>query len=873
MRKFLLKLRKRWNLDRDLEAEMQFHVETSNRSFGNATRVKEDARELWTFTSTENLLRDLRLACRSLRKSPSFTVVSLLTLSLGIGINTAVFTLYDAVTFRLLPVRAPQELFRVVTQSGDIFQQTRVSYPEFKNLRDGLAGLADVVATSPTQNVMGTVVPGSDTSEGVRVQFAAGNYFDVLGISLTAKQSQGQGNQPGAVLSHTFWARRLKADATVMGEVIKIGGDPFTISGVAPEGFNGTDFPPHMPDVWLPLEAQPQILAGADWVHDQKANILQVVARRTTGTNMDQVSEALRRLGGVRISKDGSESWLAPVAATAFQTNLGSVRGTAAIAFVLMSAVAVVLLIGCVNLVNLTLSRNAARRREIAVRLAIGASRWRIVEQLCAESVVLGTASGVVGFALSLLFCHWIRIGALAALQGISREVFGGFQLDLTPDWRVCLYTLTLSMVTAILVGVWPALRSVDTALNSGLKEGGLPKRQRRILLTAQVSASFVLLATAGLLFRGAWQSRSSDPGFRLDNILLMSADLTMMDDASVDRKAVLKRILDGVGSIPEIASTALVDRSPFLGTGSSEMEDETGKPARCRFNRVSASYFDTLGIPLVAGRSFSRAEADDDDAEVIVSEGLAQFYWPGESALQRRIVIGRQFRGQFAHSSYTVIGVAKGIRNTFLSKEDRYYTYFPKPVSDAGGWVLLRTRHSPDEAASDVRSSLLKINPALAAHTYIISLASGPVQIQKLMTDVPGAVSLLLGILALILASVGVYGLVTYMVAQSIRIIGIHIALGAQRLNVVWLVLGEGLRCVAQGAVIGLVGAACLSGLLAVLVKAPDLPDLTYQAGVFDPVTFLASLSALVFAVTAACVMPVYRATRVDPMSVLRSD
>ncbi len=873
MRKFLLKLRKRWHLDRDLELEMGFHRENSDRHFGNATRIREDARELWTFTTAENLLRDLGLACRTLVKSPSFSVVSLLTLSLGIGINTAVFTLYDSLTYRLLPVRAPEELVRVVTQSDGGLQPVRLSFPEFENLRAGLQALGSVVATSPTQNVSGTILPGSGLREAVKVQFAAGAYFGVLGIPVASEHWQTGRDPGGAVLSHSFWVRRLKAAATVVGKEIDFAGIPVRISGVAPEGFYGTDLPPHMPDVWLPLEAQPQVLPGADWVHDEKASVLQVVARREPGISLDQLSDALRRIGGVRMSKDRSKSWLAATPATAFQTNLGGFRGTGSIAFVLMSAVAVVLLIGCVNLVNLTLSRNAARRRETAVRLAIGASRWRTIQQLCAESLVLGIASGVTGLGLSVLLCHWIRMSAIAALEGISREVFGGFQLDLTPDWRVFIYTLTLAIVTGILVGVWPAVRSVEASLHSGLKDAGLPKRQRRILLSAQIAASFMLLAAAGLLFRGAWQSRSSYPGYRVNDILLMSMDLTMMDDASDERGAVVSRVLKDMRAIPEVASIALVDRPLFLGTGYSEIENEAGKPSRCRFNRVSAGYFDTLQIPLVAGRSFSQTEADDGAADVVVSEAVAQLYWPGESPLQRRIFIGGRFRGTFRDSAYTVVGVAKGVRSTFLSKEDKYYLYFPKPVSDAGGWVLLRTKTPPDEAAPDVRTALMKISPALAAHTYVVSLESGPVEIQKLMTDVPGLVSAFVGLLALLLASVGVYGLVMYMVAQSISVIGIHIALGAQRLDVIRLVLGEGLRCVLQGTVIGLLGASCLSGLLAALVKAPDLPDLTYQAGVFDPVTFLAALAALGFAVTAACLLPVFRATRVDPMTVLRNN
>jgi putative ABC transport system permease protein len=273
-----------------------------------------------------------------------------------------------------------------------------------------------------------------------------------------------------------------------------------------------------------------------------------------------------------------------------------------------------------------------------------------------------------------------------------------------------------------------------------------------------------------------------------------------------------------------------------------------------------------------LAGRSFSQTEAQRGESEVVISQAAARFYWPGENPLGHRIFVGARSRNGFPNAFYTVVGVAKVVRNTFLSKVDNYYLYFPKPVSDEGGWVLLRTRHSPDAALSSVRNLLMDVNPVLGSHAYLISLEKGPVQIQKLMTDIPGMVALLLGLLALLLASVGVYGVVMYLVAQRIRVIGIHMALGAQRVDIVRLVLGEGLGCVARGTLIGLLGAACLSALLATLVKAPDVPDLTYQAGMFDPATFLIALACLAFAVAAACLLPVYRATRVDPVTALRN-
>ena len=352
-----------------------------------------------------------------------------------------------------------------------------------------------------------------------------------------------------------------------------------------------------------------------------------------------------------------------------------------------------------------------------------------------------------------------------------------------------------------------------------------------------------------------------------------MNMDLTTIDGSSDERAAVLRRVLERTRKLPEVAALALVDRSPFLGTGAGQFENDDHRQLRCRFNRVSDGYFETRHIPILEGRSFSEAETTEGSAEVVVSEEAVRFYWPNQNPLGRRIAVDTRSPIGLGHSFYTVVGVAKVVRNTFLSKVDDYYLYFPKTVSDAGGWVLVRTRHAPEVALPSVRNTLLEINPALAAHAYLIGLEQGPVQIQKLMTDIPGTVALTLGLLALVLASVGAYGVVMYLVTQRIRVIGIHLALGAQRFDVIWLILREGLGCVVLGTLIGLLGGACLSAALASVEKSPDLPDLTYQAGVFDPVTFVVSLMVLAVAVGAACVGPVYRATRVDPVRALRSN
>ncbi len=876
MRRFILKLKRRGRLERDLDEELRFHREMSRGHFGNATRIREEAWELWTFSFLENLIRDLRYACRALAKSPSFSVAAVLTLGLGIGLNTAVFTLYDSMTYRLLPVRAPAEIVRVIQQSGNVLNAASLSYAEFENLSGNARSFLGVIATLPARTVLGTVGTAETVRKGIHVRFVAGDYFGTLGVQCNPGRAF-QADEPGVVVvSHAFWKRRLNADPSIAGKIIVLHGVQLTILGVAPETFYGTDVPPRMPDVWMPLSMESQVLPGADWVHDNQAHPLHVLARLRPGIGIEQASAELQQVAG-RLTPhvtpgDGQKSWLAATRATVFQTNMGASHDARVISFILMGAVAVVLLIGCVNLVNLMLSRNAAREKEIAVRLAIGASRGQIVRQLCAESVVLGLAGGAIGLVLSVLLCDWARIGVFAMLERLSSDLLGGMQLNVAPDWRVFAYTFGLSILTGALVGIWPAVYSTKAELGSSLKAAGVQGTRHNFLLTAQIAACLILLAGSGLLFRGAWQARSANPGFSVDHVLMMSVDAKTMGDVSGGGAAV-RRVLERVRSIPQVASTAFVDRAPFLGTGSDRFTSDGNKEMACLFNRVSGGYFDTLKIPILAGRSFSQAESERGDAEVVVSESAAQFYWPGESPLGHRISVAPRLKNDLPRSFYTVIGVAKDVRNTFLSKIDRYYLYFPKPFPDAFGLVLVRTRNRPELSFAALRNALSTGSPALAQQSYLITLESGPVQVQKLMVEAPATIAMSLGLLALLLASVGVYGVVSYLVAQKTRTIGICMAIGAQKKDVIWMVLRESLRSVALGAGIGLLGALCISGMLKAVMEMPDLPDLTYQAGVFNPVIFLIVVAILGAAVGLASFAPVRRAIRVDPAAALRNE
>jgi predicted permease len=669
--------------------------------------------------------------------------------------------------------------------------------------------------------------------------------------------------------SYSFWTRRLKSDRAVIGKLISLRGVLVKIVAIAPKGFYGTDLPPGAPDLWMPLS----YLLTPTTLAEIKSDVtlpLHVLGRRRAGITDQQVSSHLAALVG---AQEKNRVKLAAKQATAFQTNIGGFRGTSTIGIILLGAVSIILLIGCVNLINLTLSRNEGRKREIAVHLSIGASRFRIVQQLCAEGLLLGIAGAIIGFGLSTLLCQGIQIGAFAALHRLSDEVAAGLQLDLTPDWTVFVFTLLISFVAAAVVGVWPAWSSTQTDLNSSLRREGLNRGQRHFLLTAQIAACFILLSAAGLLVRGAWQSRSARPGFEVDHLLVMTLDVNLLNGPEAECATTLKATLNQINSLPGVTSVALVDRSPFLGTGASVIENEHHKHLVCRFNRISAAYFKTLRMPLLSGHSFSQAEADRGKPEVVISEAAATALWPGQNPIGRIIHLpGAQSFG-FRHSEFTVIGVTRVVRNTFLSKPDAFYLYFPKPISDEGGWVIARTEHSPEAALPFVREALMHASPALASHAYLVTLEKGPVQIQKLMTALPGMTSLALGLLALILAAIGVYGVVMYLVNQRVRSIGIHIALGAQRFDIIRLVVGEGLSCVVKGACIGLAGGQAVSALLATSMKAPDLPDLTYQAGAWNPLVFLCPLAALVIAVVAACLQSVLRATRIPAALVLRAD
>jgi predicted permease len=708
------------------------------------------------------------------------------------------------------------------------------------------------------------------------------NYFEALGVNPVMGRAFGANELAVVVVSHSFWKRQLLEDPSVVGKQIIVQTTPFVIVGVTPESFGGTGLPPQTPDLWIPASMQSTVLPGIDWLHDNTAREFQVLARRKVGVSVEQASAELDVLGRLWPPVANKQIRLSVKPATFFQTDTGEFETFGQIGKILMVAVSLILLIGCVNLVNLLLARGAARQREIAVRLALGASGSRVVRQLCMESAMIGVLGGALGFVLSLWACQWIGVGIAGTLQRISNGALG-VSLDLAPDWRVFAYTSVLSVLTGVAVGLWPAIQSVRADLISTLKQentataGGRGRRWsgRSVLLGAQVSACLVLLAGAGLLFRGVRFAQRADPGFDTKHIFVLGVNTKALAATPASRTDLLRQVSEHVQALPEVTSVAWVDRPPFLGHGSGPLTSDEGTRAQCLFNSVSDRYFETLGIPILTGRAFTTAEVERGEAVAVVSESVARQLWPGRDVIGRRISVERWLRqiGVVKHDSFTVIGVVKSVRSTYLSKMDSGFVYFPKATPNSFGTMLVRTRTAPEAAFRSAFAALSAVHSNLPSQAFMLSLEQGPMEIQRLMSEAPALVASMLGLLALLLASVGVFGVVSYLVSQRTREIGVHIALGAQSRDVILMVLRQSLKPVGWGAVVGLIGAVGLSGGLAAMVALPDVPDLTYGAGAVDPVTFLGVLGVLTLVVLVASFLPVRRATRVEPAVALRND
>jgi putative ABC transport system permease protein len=822
----------------------------------------------------EGLAQDLRFALRQLARSPVFTLAAMATLSLGIGINTAAFTVYESVALKPLAAHAPRELVRVIATQD----QTPVDLPyaAFESIQRDARSLRGLLATSGPQQLVVRLSEETE-SRALTGRFVSDEYFSVLGVSPELGRTFAPGDENVVVLSDDTWRRLFNADANVVGKTLTAQGIPLVIVGVTSPAFGGTGSPPSVPDCWIPLSLQRALLPAVDWIHDPTQHPWQVLARLAPGVNLAQASAELAVLAPRLAPIDGKPVALTARRATFFQTDSGEFAVFGSVSRIVMVAVGLLLLIGCMNLVTLLAARNATRGRELTMRLALGASRGRIARLLIAESALLGLGGGAGGLLLSWWLCHGLHEWVLRTLARVTGEPAGLF-LNLSVDTRVLAYTAVLSLVVGVAVGVSPALRAARADVGAILKQGSTGTegpgiwRQRYWLLTAQIALCLVLLTAGGLLVSGVRRSRRVDPGFDVGHVLLLWLDPAAQPPTAAGRMALYDDLARRLALLPDVKAVAWSSYVPFVGHSLRTFSAADGVRHTFAINQVSSDYLAAVGIPLVAGRTFSAREVEQGSPVVIISEAVARRYWPGADPVGKTLADYPWLAGPDS-APYTVIGVAKDVRGTYLSRVDEGYEYFPQPLAQARGMFVIGTRGRPEDAGHAVLTTLSGIDPLLPSQVRLMPLATGPLELQRLLAGLPGAVASTLALLGLLLASVGLFGLVSQVVARRVREIGIRMALGARQDQVVALVLRTTLRPVGWGVALGLCGAVAVSGLLAWLLVLPDMPDLTYGGGAFNPLVFAAVLGVLLGVVAVAAIIPARRATQVDPVQALRQE
>ncbi|HEX5724089.1 MAG TPA: ABC transporter permease [Longimicrobiaceae bacterium] len=808
----------------------------------------------------DSLLHDLRYALRSFARTPGFALVAVASLALGIGANTAIFATIEAALLRPLPVPAPGGLALVsLDRGGDV--TPNFSYESYRRIAADPA-LAGALTFSPQP----LDLAGEGGTERLSAELVSDNYFRLLGVAPgrgRAFTAAGTGAPAlEAVLGHDLWRTRFAADPAVVGKPVRLNGQVFTVVGVAPEGFRGLVRGAD-PALWVPVTAQPLLTPGSDYVNDPGISWLFVAGRLAPGVTHAQAAE---RLNAAMRARDAAgevpADWrmLAEPGSHGFGYLLS---GTERPLWLLLGAVGFVLLIACANVANLLLARTAARRRELAVRASLGAGRGRLARQLLTETVLLALAGGAVG----VLMAFWTT----NVLAGFRPPAGESVRLDTGPSLPVLAFCLGLALLTGTVLGAVAALRAGRGDLVPALKaqpgsDGGGRIGVRGVLVATQVALAVVLLVGAGLFLRSLRNLQAVDPGFGARNVLLASVDLESAGYDAERGRAFYDRLLEAVRGLPGVEGATLA-RTVTPQPGGSRydgMEVEGYVPAEGEVvgfdvNVVGAGYFETLDVPLLRGRGFTAADREGAPRVMVVNETMARRYWPGADPLGRYVRLGTESTAP----RLQVVGVARDGKYRGLREEPTTNAYFPLAQAFRPSMTLLvRARGEPAALAGAVRAEVRVLDPSLAVfdvRTLREHLGQAMSQERMAATLVTG-----FGSLALLLAAVGVFGVLAYWVAQRSREIGIRMALGASRRGVLRLVLGRGMAFVAAGLAAGIAAAFALTRLAG---------SLLYGVSPTDPATFAAVAAVLGGVALLAGWLPAARAARVDPMVALRQE
>ena len=813
------------------------------------------------------MIKDLRYAIRSLLKRPGFVAVAVITLALGIGANTAIFSLVNAVVLSSLPVERPHEMVSDAIR-GKNDSMSAFSYPNYRDFRDRNEALSGLLV----YRFVPLSLSRSGANERIWGYEVSGNYFDVLGVkaimgrTFLPEEDKTPLAHPVAVLSYQSWQRRFGGDAEIVGKDVLLNNHQFRVIGIAPEGFKGTELI-YTPEIWLPAAMMEWVEPGARWLEDRNTRNFFANGRLKPGVDLRQAEASLNLLA-LQLAKeypDTNEGQSIKVVPPGFI--LPDLRGAVvSFTWVLMAAVALVLIVTCTNLAGLMLARATDRRREIAIRLAMGANRVRLIRQLLTESVLLSFVGGLAG----VLLAFWI----IDVLLAFKPPIDFPLALDVAVDWRVLLFSLLVSLVAGAIFGLAPALQATRLGLSQALHEtsaqgGAARTRLRSVLVVAQIAISLVVLIAAGLVVRTLQQLQTMSPGFDSTDALTMSFDLGLQGYDNNRGREFYRQLAERVQALPGVKSAAVSSYIPLSLNYNSRNIFVEGQPA-ARGENVPLSmngsagprYFETMRTPLVQGREFTEQDQQKTEPVVVVNETFVRRLMPNVSSPSE--AVGKRVSFNTARGPFRrIVGVIGDGKYFNIAEAPRPFIWAPITQDySSSGILTVRTDGSPESLLAAVRNEVQTLDPNLPL--FDVKTLSEHMRFAFFPARIAATVLGVFGFVALLLSAIGIYGITSYTVAQRTHEIGIRLALGAQLSDVLKLVLSHGLKLTLIGAALGLFGA---------YLATRAITSVLYGVSATDPLTFGLVSLLLIGVALLACYVPSRRATRVDPLIALRNE
>ena len=896
---FHLSMREQLNVDEGM-APVEARRD-ARRRFGNPAVWRESMSEVDLMLLPQTILQDLRYGARTLARNARFTVVAVLALALGIGINTTAFTFYEAMFTRSLDARDPGRMVNLslIQQSGD--PEYDFSYPDFKAFQENLHSFSGVIAHSvdrltlsgagavirdPAGGLLGSL--GLLPPDAINAEFAttfevSENYFSILGVNAVrgrtfdAMSAAELAASPSVLISENYWQKRFGGDPAVLGKVVRLNGVSFAIIGITPHDFAGTGI--EAPDFWFPLSLVPLIHPDGNWLHARENGWLRPFGRLAPGVTIAQAQAEMTAVANrIRTFHDPHSELSKPVVArvkpgSPFPRDLDN--GLKLAILFLMVAVGMVLVIACANVASLQLARAASRQNELCLRLSLGATRGRVVRQLLTESALLGLIAGLI----ALLFTWALLRIAVTTIAGAVPPEWGSFVLNVTPDLKIFAYVFTISLIAGIFFGLAPALESSRSALASAANVSAVSspirsRRMRGILIGAQVAASLVLLIAGSMLIRSSIRALRMDTGYDTQHVMELDLHFPEGPKYSAGRRHLLvQELRDRLADLPGVVAVSSA-RSPDSGGVRSAAVSIDGKAPSAHNTRavlyytyVQPNYFQTLSIPLLSGRSFV-SQAGRPEAFVILSQSAAQQLWPGENPIGRTLRMSTE--GQFHAKDellpdgpvYQVIGVARDTRGVELDGSDSQQIYVPLVDGRLQDYpVLIRTSARAAELLDAIGPVIGSLDPDVVAT---------PATLDQLLRQTPpflisrlaAIVASIVGLVGLIPAAAGIFGTVSYIVVLRTREVGIRMALGAKKRDILGLVLRESTQPVLAGLLVGMILSVGASYLMRAIL---------YGLNIVDAISYIGVSTVFLAIALFAAYIPARRALRVDPMAALR--